>query len=148
MFLLSYAPATYPPNLSVGGAFTLEWQGYLNPVFRLGLEGGGTFSFSPNFNILWTVPLTAEITYSTIVYPFEISASLGAGINMVKYQDEFTIDPLVRPGIGVHWIFSSDWSFGLNVDYWWDMMFSATPAESRVGNFLDISLSARYHYHL
>ena len=35
---------------------------------------------------------------------------------------------------------------GLNLAWWWDMQFASDPAQSRIGNFLEASLSALYHY--
>jgi hypothetical protein len=146
LFFMSWQPAAYSTHLSVGGIGSLQWQAYLTPNIRLGIEVGGLFALSPNSNLLLMLPITAKISYSFTIYPFEIPIYLGAGMNIVKYQDSSIIDPLLKPGASLFWIFNSSWSFGVNTVYWWDMQFAADPSQSRVGNFLEVSFSALYHY--
>jgi len=136
--------ASSPPHLSLGGDGYLSWAAYVTPQIRLGLDVAGTFTFDPNSNALLMLPFLAKISYSFMAYPFEIPVSLGVGMNIIKYTDLSTIDLLVKPGVALYWIFDSSWSFGLNLGYWFDMQFD--PTNSRVGNFLDISLGALYHY--
>ncbi len=135
-----------PPQLSLGGAGSLAWAAYVSPQMRLGVEGGGTFTFSPNGNTLFMLALLGKATYALTVYPFEIPLSFAVGMNVVKYVDQSTIDLLLRPGASLLWIYNSSWSFGLTLNYWFDMQFSADPTQSRAGNFLETSLTALYHY--
>ncbi|HET6485112.1 MAG TPA: hypothetical protein VFH83_01760 [Spirochaetia bacterium] len=135
-----------PPHLSLGGDGYLSWAAYVTPHVRLGIDVAGTFSFDPNNNALLMLPFIAKVSYSFNAYPFEIPISLGVGMNVIKYTDLSTIDLLVKPGVALYWIYDSSWSFGLNLGYWFDVQFDTNPANSRVGNFLDISLGALYHY--
>lgn len=146
MFFMSWEPSAAPSNLSPGAMGSILWQAYLAPQIRIGGEIGLLFAFSPNMNFLFMGDLTAKISYIFTVYPFEIPIFLGVGASLVRYQDSQTIDPLLKPGASFFWIFNSSWSFGLNLVYWWDMQFSADPDQSRVGNFLEITLSALYHF--
>ncbi len=146
LFFISYAPAVAGTNLSLGGTGSLQWQAYLASSWRIGVELGGVFAFSPNLNALLTLPVTAKITYLITFYPFEVPISLGAGFNVVKYSDQSIVDPLLKLGTGFYWIFSSSWSFGLNTVYWWDFQFAPDPSQSLIGNFLEISVTALYHY--
>jgi hypothetical protein len=145
-FLDTSGPSAHSTNLTIGGLGSLQWMAYLSPQIRLGLEAGGMFTFSPNANLLLVLPITAKISYSFTFYPIEIPIFLGAGISIVKYQDESTIDPILKPGFSVLYIFDSSWSFGVNTVYWWDMMFSKESGQSRIGNFLEFSLTALYHF--
>jgi hypothetical protein len=149
MFLLpTWVPllASQPPHLSLGGEGYLSWAAYVTPQIRVGADLAGTFSFSPNGNALWMLPFLARVSYVFSFFPFEIPISMGLGINVVKYTDLSTIDLLVKPGAALYWAFDSSWSFGLNLGYWFDVQFATTPANSRVGNFLEVSLGALYHY--
>ena len=133
-------------NLTLGGTGSISWMAYVSPTVRVGAEVGGMFSFSPNLNLLLALPILARVQYVLTFYPFEVPLSLGVGMNIVKYQSLATIDLLIKPGISGLWIYDSKWSFGLNLAWWWDMQFAADPAESRIGNFLEVSFSALYHY--
>ncbi len=144
--LLAPAPGGTAPHLSLGAVGSLSWAAYVAPQVRLGIDVAGDFTLSPNGNSLLMLPFVAKGSYIFTVYPFEIPLTLGVGMNIVKYVDKATIDLLIRPGISGLWIYNSSWSFGLNLNWWFDMQFAPTPADSRTGNFLEISLTALYHF--
>jgi hypothetical protein len=146
LFFLDYQFGAAPTNLTLGGAGSLNWMAYVTSSIRVGIEVGGMFAFSPNMNVLLAVPLTAKASYVFAAYPFEIPVSLGVGMNIVKYIDASTIDLLLKPAVSGLWAFNADWSFGVNLAWWWSMQFSNPAAEGRIGNFLEISLCALYHY--
>ena len=151
LFFLTWQFAAAPTNLTLGGAGSLNWMAYVNSWLRVGIEVGGMFAFSPNGNTLLALPITAKASYVLSAYPFEIPFSLGVGMNVVKYIDQSTIDLIVKPGVSGLWAYNASWSFGLNATYWWSMQFSKTADASgqnmgRIGNFLELSLSALYHY--
>jgi hypothetical protein len=146
LFFLSYGGAVARTNLTLGGAGSLNWMGYVNSWLRVGIEVGGMFAFSPNGNTLLALPITAKASYVLNLYPFEIPFSLGVGMNVVKYIDTSTIDFILKPGVSGLWAYNASWSFGLNATYWWSMQFSDPPSEGRIGNFLELTLCALYHY--
>jgi hypothetical protein len=132
-----------PSQLTVGGEAFLNWSAYVAPRIRIGAELGGAFTFDPNANLLLMLPIIAKGSYIFSMYPFEIPVSFGIGINILKYTDQYYVDLLLKPGASLFWIFNSSWSFGLNLNWWFDMQMSSN---FRIGNFLEISLSALYHY--
>jgi len=146
LFFLANDGTTSDTNLTLGGTGSISWMAYLTPAIRIGAEIGGMFAFSPNMNTLLALPILARAQYVLTFYPFEVPLSLGLGMNIVKYQDLATIDLLIKPGVSGLWIYDSKWSFGLNLAWWFDMQFAADPAQSRIGNFLEVSFSALYHY--
>ncbi len=145
-WLLAPSAPGGPSHLSLGGVGSFAWAAYVTPQLRVGAEVGGTFTFSPNLTALLMLPILAKASWSFTIYPFEIPVSFAAGMNIVKYVDQTTIDLLLRPGVAVYWIFNSSWSFGVNFNYWFDMQFAQNPSNSRTANFLEVSLSALYHY--
>jgi hypothetical protein len=146
LFFLANDGSTSATNLTLGGTGSIAWSAYVTGAIRVGAEVGGVFSFSPNMNVLLMLPILARAEYVLTFYPFEVPISLGIGMNIVKYGELATIDLLIKPGASAMWIYDSKWSFGLNLAWWWDMQFSKTPSQSRVGNFLELSLTALYHY--
>ncbi len=133
-------------NLSIGGVGSIDWVAYLAPKVRIGASIGGTFTFDPNWTALLMVPIVAKVSYLIQFYPWEIPLTFGAGMNILKYADQSTIDFLIKPGTGILWTYNSSWTFGINLNYWWDMQFAKDPTQSRIGNFMEVSLSAFYHY--
>ena len=147
LFLFGGNPQVGNMNLSVGGVGTIDWAAYLSPHWRIGASLGGTFTFDPNYTLLLMVPIVAKISYLIDFYPWEVPLTFGAGMNIIKYSADSTIDLLLKPGTGILWTYNSSWSFGLNLNWWWDMQFSGAARNGfTAGNFLEVSLSAFYHY--
>ncbi len=147
LFLLGGNPQLGSMNLSLGGVGTIDWAAYLSSHWRIGASLGGAFTFDPNFTALLMVPIVAKISYLIDFYPWEIPLTFGAGMNIVKYSADSTIDLLFKPGTGIFWTYNSSWSFGLNLNWWWDMQFTSASSMGFVaGNLLEVSLSAFYHY--
>jgi hypothetical protein len=145
-FLPNVGPAG--TNLTLGGTASIAWSAYVSGSFRVGAEVGGVFDFSrPNLNPLLMLPILARAQYVMTFYPFEVPLSLGVGMNIVKYGELKNIDLLIKPGASFMWIYDSKWSFGLNLAWWVDLQFYPNdPTQNRVGNFLELSLSALYHF--
>ncbi|MDC7232490.1 MAG: hypothetical protein PQJ58_04625 [Spirochaetales bacterium] len=135
-------------NLSVGGSGSLYYGAYINNNIILGLQVGAIFSSSPNDHNFYMIPITFKGTYEFQFFQNLISVplSLGAGINMSSYQDNFHVDMILKPEAGVYWNYNSDWSFGLNTSYWWVPQIYKDREYSRIGNFMDVSLSAIYNF--
>lgn len=137
-------------NLTLGGVGSIQWSAYLNNEMTLGVEGGGMFSFSPNGRTLFMLPLTVRYSYILHYYPFEFPLSLAAGFNFTRLDTQFQILPILKPGVSVYWNYSLDWAFGVNFIYWWSPNIYRGPeppkSHSRFGNFLEITLSALYHF--
>jgi hypothetical protein len=148
LFYLAPGGSTATANLTLGGGGSLAWMAYLTGAVKVGVEIGGEFAFSrPNLNLLLMMPILVRAEYAFTIYPFEVPLSLAAGMNIVKYGDLRNIDLLFKPGAGVLYIYDSKWSFGLNLAWWVDLQFYPTdPSQARVGNFLEVSFSALYHF--
>ena len=135
-----------PPQLTPGAVGSLSWAAYVAPQIRIGVDIAGNFTLSPNSNVLLMLPFIGKASYIFSFYPFEVPLTFGIGANIVKYTSLSTIDLLLRPGAGFYWVYNSSWSFGANLNYWFDMQFNTNPSKSRYGSFLEFSLSALYHF--
>lgn len=149
LFTQDMSGNTYPlDNTSIGGAGSLEWGAFFAKNQKLGFEFGGMYTFTPN-RVLSMIPITAKYTYYFINYPFEFPVYLGAGLCLNSLNDFFTLTPILKPGASAFWNFNPEWAVGINFQYWWvpEIYFGGDFAEqSRFGNFLEISLSAVYHF--
>lgn len=135
-----------PPQLTLGAVGSLSWAAYVTPQIRVGADVAGNFTLSPNSNVLLMLPFVVKASYVFSFYPFEVPVTMGIGANIVKYTTLSSIDLLLRPGVAFYWIYNSSWSFGANLNYWFDMQFNTTASLTRYGNFLEFSLSALYHF--
>ncbi len=134
-------------NLNLGGKGSLAFDVYLNNNVKVGLEAGGMFATSPNDNYMFMIPITARIGYEFHFGPFSLPVYLGSGINIIKYNDDTTVQFLLKPGVSFYWNYNSDWAFGANLVYWWaPEINSDNHSQDRIGNFLDFTISAEYHF--
>lgn len=138
-------------NLSLGAAGELRWESYLSNNMTIGAEVAGAFALSPNRHALFMVPITARWSYIPRRFPYEFPLSVGAGVNFSRYLEKTKVDPIVKFGGGLFWNYSSQWAFGLNSIYWvlpqvYSTGSAAGTAASRIGNYLEFSLSALYHF--
>lgn len=135
-------------NLSVGGHGALYYGAYLNNNIQLGMEVGAIFATSPNKHNFYMIPITIRGTYEFqfLNNLISVPVSLGAGINMSSYLENFHVDMILKPAVGAYWNHSSSWSFGLNTTYWWVPQIYKDKEYNRIGNFMDVSLSAVYHF--
>ena len=150
LFFQSLSGNMESTNLSLGGVGSLQWSAYLNNDMTLGIEGGGMFAFSPNGRNLFMLPVTVRYAYILRAFPFEFPLSLAAGFNFTRLDSQFQILPIVKPGVSAYWNYSPEWAFGVNFIYWWTPNIYQGPSppnnQSRFGNFLEITLSALYHF--
>ena len=137
-------------NLSLGGTGSIMWSSFLDNNWALGFDIGGAFAFSPNARALFLVSITPRISYVFHNYPFDIPIFLEAGIDFARLQESFKTDPVIKPGASFLWNYNNNWAFGLNAVYWWiPQVYTGAvvnSTETRYGNFLDITLSALYHF--
>jgi hypothetical protein len=147
LFFQDYDGKYYAPNLSLGGVGSIQWNAYLSSFFRVGLELGGLFTFSPRPETVLMMPLTAKFTYLLSFGRFELPIYLGAGINVMKYSDTvYNLSILLKPGASLYWRFDANLSFGLNCVWWWTSELPAADHAPIMGNFLEITPSLFYHF--
>jgi hypothetical protein len=151
LFFLGGPDGIAATNLTLGGAGSLAWGSYITNEFKLGVEVGGSFSLTPNRRTLFLVPIVANASYIFSAYPFEFPVNVGLGMSFARLDDLLKIDPFVKAGGSFFWNYSSQWAFGANLAYWFvpQIYTDRSPAgadATRLGNFLEFTLSALYHF--
>lgn len=143
--------AAAPANLTLGAVGSLAWGSYITNEFKLGLEAGGSFALTPNRRTLFLLPIVVNASYIFQAYPFEFPVTMGLGMSFARLEEYWKLDPFVKAGGSFFWNYSSQWAFGANLHYWvipqiYTAGSVAGADESRVGNFLEFTLSALYHF--
>jgi hypothetical protein len=139
-----------PAKLTVGGAGSIVWESYLSNAVTLGVEIGGSFSFTENRRALFMLPIAARGSYIFSFYPFEVPVTLAAGMTFSRVAEIQKLDSFLKLGTTFLWNYSSQWAFGANVFYWFvpQIYLASSPAgadATRFGNFLEFTLTALYH---
>ena len=147
---LEFDGTTHPSNQTLGVAGALQWNAYLNSLFRIGLEVGGSITFGPDTTTFLMMPITVKGTYLLTYDRFEFPLFLGLGGNIVKYgsgESFYDVALVVKPGFSAYYRYNSNLSFGLNVIYWWNVELPATDYDAALmGNSIEISPSLFYHF--
>jgi hypothetical protein len=134
-------------QLDFGGTGFLSYMGYLNGNFRVGGEFGGMFSSDLNDNNFYMVPIMVKTAFDiNLSTYFTIPLYLSAGITLNSYDDYFSVDPIVKPGVGFNWNYSSEWSFLIKYSLWVIPEITSEDNQSRIGVFSDVRFGVEYHF--
>lgn len=132
-------------GLKTGGTGTLAFNYFLSPNIFLGGELSGMFSGTRGKNMLYIIPFGFRVGYQFIFRRFEFPVSLMIGAAPQKYIAESYFGLILKPGASVFWRFNPDWTFGLNTNWWFVPQWPKNGQKAN-GNFLEVSLSARYNF--
>ena len=139
-----------PTNLTLGGSLALTVATYLTPNINVGLEVAGSLAWDIYELGFFLVPILAKGAYVFSTPELEVPVSVGLGAAIMRLGQETTgASLLLRPGVGVLWRATATWSLGGSLEYWlaWELLPQTISAEQQLlGNFLDITASAVYHF--
>jgi hypothetical protein len=130
----------------VGGVGSLAFSYFFTPGWFFGGEIRGMFIGTQAENNLFVVTLGPYIGYQFTAGRFEFPIRLMTGIAPQTYVSSDYFGWIINPGASVFYRFSPEWSFGLNAQWWMLPQWPEKGDKSFVlGNFLEVSLTARYH---
>jgi len=132
-------------GLSLGGTGSLAFNYFLGPHLFVGGQVGGMFASTRGKNMLFIVPFGAQVGYQFIFHRFEFPLSFMIGAAPQKRLQDNYFGLILKPGASVFWRFNPDWSFGLN-GMWWFLPQWPKNGYNAYGNFVELTLSARYHF--
>jgi len=131
-------------GISVGGFGSLAFNYFITQRFFVGGELSGMFAGTRGGNMLYIVPFGLRMGYQFTYRRFEIPVSLMIGAAPQQYLEKGYFGLIVKPGVSVFWRYNPDWSFGIN-GAWWLVPQWPKNGNNTFGNFLELTLSARYH---
>ncbi|MDR2093933.1 MAG: hypothetical protein LBP76_00240 [Treponema sp.] len=132
-------------NVGFGGTGFLSFQYFLTSRIFVGAELGGMFVPTISKNMFFMVPMGFRIGYQFVISRFEFPLSILIGGAPQRYIEEGYFGLIIKPMASVFFRFNPDWSFGLNAAWWWTPQWPKS-GESMYGNFLELTLSAAYHF--
>jgi hypothetical protein len=130
-----------------GGTAALEWSFFVSPGFALGGDLGASVNFTPSGRGLYIVPITLKASYFFSNLPWEFPVSLGFGPCITTVSDASHVDMFVKPQAGIFYRVTPDWSFGGNLSWWViPQIYWKHKDQDRIGNFVQLSMTALYHF--
>ena len=132
-------------DMSLGGTGSLSYLFFLGPHLYAGAEIGGMFARTRAKNMYYAVPFGLSIGYQFVLQRFEFPLSLTVGGAPQSYLDYNHFGLFLKGGVSAFFRFNADWSFGLN-GKWWFLPQWPKNGNTVYGNFLELTLSARFHF--
>ncbi|GHV26961.1 hypothetical protein AGMMS4952_07890 [Spirochaetia bacterium] len=129
----------------VGGTLSFSYSYFFNSHLFIGGELQGMFIPTKGENILFIVPMGARVGYQFVLRRFEIPLALTIGFAPEKYMEKDYGGFFMKPAASFFWRFNPNWSFGLNAEWWWVPQWPEN-GFNMDGHFIEVSLSARYHF--
>jgi hypothetical protein len=133
-------------NPPVGGTGLLAYYYYLNSWLFVGGELSGFFINTLRRNTLYIIPLGLTAGVQLVTGRFEFPFFMTIGMSWHTYLDQSHYGLYMKAGTAAYFRATSDWSFGIAVDWSWFPQRTENPSHNVDGNFLGLRLSARYHF--
>jgi len=130
----------------VGGTGSLAYYYYFNSFFFTGFEVGIMVLPTLANNALYIIPLGARAGTQFIKGRFEFPVYMSFGMAWQNYLNLGYYGIYARAGGGAFFRPIADWSFGLSTSWSWFPQWTNEPSKNVAGNFVDLTLSARYHF--
>ncbi|MDR1363508.1 MAG: hypothetical protein LBJ35_05610 [Spirochaetaceae bacterium] len=147
LFFLSNSDGVLDNKLSfIGGVGSLAYTYFLNSNLFLGGVLAGSFSQTLGKNFLYMIPVAFTFGYQIVMNRFEFPFSLTVGGVTEQYLTYNGYWLFIKPQASGFFRLNSDWSLGLNAAWWISPQWTNTPEKNALGNFLEITFSARYHF--
>ena len=132
-------------NINIGGMGSFVFSYFLTPRWFVGGELAGMFASTGGRNMVFIIPIGPRVGYQFVLGRFEFPLALMVGAAPQKYLDKGYFGLIIKPSASGFFRFNPDWSFGLNTS-WWLLPQWPENGKNVLGNFLELTLSARYHF--
>jgi hypothetical protein len=135
----------------VGGAGSISYNYHLGRHLFLGGEIGGSFNgtLAKNNLFIWNFGIRGG--WQFFFGRFEFPVALAFGMAPQSYIGNGYLGIYLRGQASAFFRFNPEWSFGLNTDWTWYPQRPVVDGRRRPdmdadGNFLGLTLAARYHF--
>jgi hypothetical protein len=129
-----------------GGTMTISYNYFLDSQFFVGGEISGMFLGTVAKNMYFGVPIGPRVGFQPIIGRFEFPLTFSLGIVPQRYLELNYFGFYMKPGASGYFRFSPNWSFGLSAVWWWLPQWVSDSRKNVYGNFMEVTLSARYHF--
>ena len=140
------ATSAYP--LGVGASFSLNYEYMIANRLAIGGSLTGAFNTTVGGRTLFMAPIAFKLGYWWGIAPMEYTVGMDLGLNIMRLSGNGIISPFVKVGGGAFVQIAPFWSLG-GQTYWWlvpELHYGSYTNLNRIGNFLEISLGALYHF--
>jgi len=130
----------------VGGTGLISYSYFLTSHIFVGAELGGMFLFTLGGNTFFSPQLGAKVGYQFNVWRLEFPLSGTIGMAWHNYLNHGYYGLYLKGSAAAFFRATSQWSFGLTVNWGWLPEWTSDKAKNVDGNILETMISARYHF--
>jgi len=130
----------------VGGSGTISYSYYLNSYLFTGGEANLLFFSTIGGNTVYIISFGAKVGTQLILGKFEFPIFLGLGASIQTYLDFGYFGYYMKAGVSAFFRATNQWSFGLTSSFCWYPEWTDDPSKNIDGFFVDVTLTARYHF--
>jgi hypothetical protein len=140
--------STIDPKLTppVGGTGSLAYNYYFFKQFFAGVEVSGMFIRTLGSNTLYLIPIGIRGGFQYSFNRFEFPVTGVFGMVFHRYLNDGYFGLYLKGGAAAFYRVTNYWSFGINADWLWFPQWTGEKEKNVYGNFVDLTLSARYHF--
>lgn len=138
----SFDPANLKPSFTI----LLSLQQFITPNIVLGAEIAGYFFSTVNDRQLFLAPLGARIGYAFDLNPFFIIPTVSLGAAIMRLTVDGHVDPYLKTGVAFGWSPSQEVCYTIQTNLMTIPQFYSDSTQNRIGLFLDLIISATYHF--
>ncbi|MDR1238641.1 MAG: hypothetical protein LBK27_00855 [Treponema sp.] len=132
--------------IPIGGTGNIMFNYFLDSRFFLGGEAGLMFIGTQRKNTFLAYPFGFRGGYQFILGRFEFPLALSIGFAPQHYLDEKYFGMYIKPAVSAFFRLTPDWSFGATTQGWWIPQWPKEKDKAVDGYFIDVTLSARFHF--
>ena len=130
----------------IGGTGSLIYNYFLTSKFFIGGEISGMFLPTIREYTLYVIPLGFRFGTQFIAGRFEFPIAASVGMAWHTYIDKGYYGLYLKGGGSAFFRATAGWAFGISTYYYWLPQWTDNKSENVDGHFLDLTLSARYHF--
>lgn len=146
-FPLGFFNQQNQPSLYVGGLLGLGFHIFLTDNFAIGGDAGFGFNATIGSNVFDYIPIVATATWQFEYKRWEFPVTAGLGFAWELYNGYLYWPGLiVEAQAGAMYRINSNWGVGGELTYMFMPEFNIDPSKNWMGNFLNITIAARYYF--
>ncbi|MCQ2590562.1 MAG: hypothetical protein MJ179_09085 [Treponema sp.] len=140
-------PLNFEKQLYTGGAIELGYYRFLNSWLAVGGELNASYNISVGKKIYIMLPILAGVMFQPTYDKFEFPIFVNIGMGYETWQNiDYFPSLVMKLSGGAYYRLNEMCSFGLNLDYMLVPQFFEDSSKNFAGNFLSLTIGARYHF--
>lgn len=140
-------PLNFQGQLTTGGKVELGYYRFLNGWLAVGGEFNASYNISIGEKIFVMLPFLGGVVFQPTIDKFEFPVILNVGLGYETFGNiDYFPSMIFKVSGGAYYRINEICSAGINLDYMLVPQFFDDSSKNFAGNFLGLTIGARYHF--